>query len=167
MFKRLLTASALLFSLAANTHAVEAGGTPPAFSLPALKNASKPTISLDDYKGKVVYVDFWASWCGPCRQSLPILNDIRAKHHKSGFEVIAINIDENKADALKFLEKYDVSYPIALDPKSTMPPKYKLKGMPTAYVIGKKGKVRHVHEGFKESDASEIDFMIQEYLAEK
>lgn len=167
MFKRLLTTGIFLFSVSLESFAVDVGATPPAFSLPALKNATVDNISLDAYKGKVVYVDFWASWCGPCRQSLPILNDIRAKYHAKGFEVIAINIDENKADAMGFLAKYPVDYPIAADPKSKTPEMYKIKGMPTAYIIDRKGKVRHVHEGFKKSDASEIEFMIQEYLAEK
>lgn len=137
----------------------------PAFTLGGMANV-KPgqKISLNDYKGKVVYLDFWASWCGPCRKSLPALNDIRNKYSSRGFEVIAINVDENPDDGLKFLREYSVSYPIAYDPNGAVPTAYQLKGMPYAFLIDRKGVVRHIHEGYRDGDQNKIETMVKALL---
>lgn len=137
----------------------------PAFMLGGMANVKAgQKISLDDYKGKVVYLDFWASWCGPCRKSLPALNDIRNKYASRGFEVIAINVDENPDDGLKFLREYSVSYPIAYDPKGAVPAAYQLKGMPYAFLIDRKGVVRHIHEGYRDGDQDKIETMVKALL---
>ena len=113
-------------------------------------------MSLKSLRGKVVYLDFWASWCGPCRQSLPLLNDLRKELRRKGFEVLAVNLDEEKSDAKAFLKQFPVSYPVLLDPKGKVPLKYDLPGMPTSYLIDRKGKIRKVHVGFKKQDMSKI-----------
>lgn len=168
MLKRFISTAVIAMSVASSAFAVESGAKAPAFSLPALQNLEAgSTLSLSDYKGKVVYVDFWASWCGPCRQSLPILNDVRAKHASKGFEVIAVNVDENTMDAVDFLVKHPVDYPIVSDPEAKTPEAYNLKGMPTAYLIDKNGVVRHVHEGgVNKKGAQKLEKMIAQYLAE-
>lgn len=156
-----------LIVFAANTQAIEEGYPVPNFDLPALANAgSESSIKLSDYRGKIVYIDFWASWCGPCRKSLPDLNEIRAKYADKDFEVIAINLDKDKADALKFLEKYPVDYPIAADPSSKIAEQYELKGMPNAFLIDKKGTLKHFHAGYKAKDKEKIDAMIAQLLGE-
>lgn len=126
--------------------------------------ASGQSVGIDDYKGSLVYLDFWASWCGPCRQSLPILNEIREKYKDKGFEVVAVNVDENLKDALGFLDRYPVSYPVLLDPKGQMPKAYDVKGMPTAYLLDPSGKILYRHEGFKKKDRIKIEQLIQENL---
>lgn len=137
----------------------------PPFTLGGMANV-KPgqKISLSDYKGKVVYLDFWASWCGPCRKSLPALNDIRNKYASRGFEVIAINVDENPEDGLKFLREFSVSYPVAYDPKGAVPATYQLKGMPYAFLIDRQGTVHHIHEGYREGDQAKIETMVKALL---
>ena len=140
----------------------------PAFSLKAIQNYStaKP-LKLSDFRGKVVYVDFWASWCGPCRQSLPFLNDLRNTHKDKGFEVIAINLDEDTALAKKFLEKYSVDYPIVVDPSGKIAEKYELKGMPNAFLLDRKGNISDIHIGFKKKDKKKIEEKVVALLKAK
>lgn len=167
MLLRFLAAAVLVVCLPSQVFAVDVGKPAPSFSLPLLQNGKPGSkVSIADYKGKVVYLDVWASWCGPCRESLPILNEIRAKYSSKGFEVLAVNIDEDAMDAVDFLVKFPVDYPIIADAAGSVPDKYGLKGMPTAYLIDKKGNVVHVHEGFKKKDAAKIEAMISQYLAE-
>jgi len=127
--------------------------------------ASGQTVGIDDFKGQLVYLDFWASWCGPCRQSLPILNEIREEFKGKGFEVVAVNVDENLKDALGFLDRYPVSYPILLDPKGEMPKAYDVKGMPTAYLLDSTGKIIYKHVGFKKKDRKKIVELIKKNLS--
>lgn len=145
--------------------ALEEGDTAKNIPLSLLEGqAGGQTVGVDDFKGQLVYLDFWASWCGPCRQSLPILNEIRAKYNDKGFEVVAVNVDENLKDALGFLERYPVSYPILLDPKGEMPKAYDVKGMPTAYLLDKNGKIIYKHVGFKKKDRAKIVELIEKNI---
>lgn len=144
----------LILCVSTSAFAVSPGDMAPNFNLKNL--ATGKLDSLKKYRGKVVYLDFWASWCGPCRQSLPLLNELRQELNRKGFEVIAVNLDENLSDATKFLDQYPVQYPVLLNPKGTVPNKYKLPGMPTSYLIDRKGKVKKVHVGFKEADIADI-----------
>ena len=131
---------------------VTAGQPAPALNLPGLDG--KQYISLEQYKGKVVYLDFWASWCGPCRKSFPHFQKMRKELGDYGFEVLAVNVDEDPKAAHKFLEKIPVDFPILLDPQGNSPEVFGLKGMPTSYLIDQQGVVRLVHEGFKEKDVN-------------
>jgi len=149
-----ILALVLVSLLSFNAFAVSAGEKAPNFSLPGIKTGNP--MSLKSLRGKVVYLDFWASWCGPCRQSLPMLNDLRNELRKQGFEVLAVNLDEDKEDAKAFLKQFPVSYPVLLDPKGKTPQKYELPGMPTSYLIDRKGRVKSVHIGFKKQDINKI-----------
>lgn len=166
LLKPLAIAGSLILALnTSSALAVSAGEKAPEFKIPRLE--SKGMISLKQFRGKVVYVDFWASWCGPCRQSLPALNDIRKEFRKKGFEVIAINLDEERDDAMEFLKEFPVAYPTARDTSGKVPEAYGLVGMPTAYLVDKKGNVQLVHEGFKESDIEELKQKITTLLRQK
>lgn len=148
-----------------SVYAARMGSAAPIIQLSILNGSERgKAASLEDYKGKLVYLDFWASWCGPCRQSLPIMNEIRNLYSDLGFEVVAVNVDEKLEDALGFLKKYPVNYPILLDPEGKMPKAYDIKGMPTAYLISKEGKIIHEHVGFKKSDRNKIEALIKENL---
>lgn len=163
--KTFIQASLLSVVLSAPAVAVNVGNDAPNFKIPRLE--AKGDISLKQYRGRVVYVDFWASWCGPCRQSLPALNSIRKEFRKKGFEVIAINLDEEREDAMAFLKEFPVAYPTARDTSGEVPEAYGLVGMPTAYLVDKKGKVQMVHEGFKKSDESVLRKKIKMLLDQK
>ena len=160
-----LFAALFSLSIASTVQAVSTGDQAPNFKVPRLE--VKGELELKKYRGKVVYVDFWASWCGPCRQSLPILNKIRKDYRKKGFEVIAINLDEERSDAMDFLKQFPVSYPTARDTTGKIPESFGLQGMPTAYLIDRKGRISLVHEGFKKSDERELRKKIKNLLAKK
>lgn len=147
-----------------NAMALAVGEAAPQFTAPALQG--EQSISLSDYRGKVVYVDFWASWCPPCRISLPKLEQLRSELGADKFEVIAVNLDESSKDGVNFIKDVSPSYPVAKNPEGNIPEMYGLKGMPTAYLIDQSGKVVHIHEGFNEKDVeflkAEIGKLIQE-----
>jgi peroxiredoxin len=123
-------------------------------------------ININDYKGKVIYLDFWASWCPPCKQSFPALNKLHNEFKKRGFEVVAINLDEEKKDASQFLQANPVDFTIAYDAQRICPKAYEVMAMPSSYIIDKQGVIREVHLGFKENDVTEIQNMILTLLAE-
>ncbi len=123
-------------------------------------------LDINQYKGKVVYVDFWASWCPPCKQSFPSLNLLRNELHAQGFEVLAINLDEEISDALDFLQQNPVNFPIAYDGQGICPEKYAVMAMPSSYIIDKKGIVREVHLGFKNDSIAKIRSTVLALLSE-
>jgi len=110
-------------------------------------------IQLSDYKGKVVLIDIWASWCTPCRKEMPFLIELYSEFDRSNFEIIAINIDDKISNAKSFLSqlKYQPMFPIVMDPKKEIPELYRIKAMPTTILIDKTGKIRYWHNGFKKS----------------
>lgn len=151
----LLLAAGLLLSVSA--HAAPA----PEFSLPS---AAGQTVSLSQQRGKIVYVDFWASWCGPCRQSFPWMNEMLSKYQSQGLEIIAVNLDNSRADADSFLEKNPASFTVVFDPTATMPPLYGVKGMPTSYLIDASGEIILQHAGFNASHRESLEASIQQAL---
>jgi cytochrome c biogenesis protein CcmG, thiol:disulfide interchange protein DsbE len=161
LLKFALAASLILPTLAI---AVDAGKAAPDFQLPSLKQG---TVKLSHYKGKVVYLDFWASWCGPCKKTFPWLNDLQKKYGKDGFEVVGVNVDANKADADTFLAMTPAEFTIVLDPDGKVANSYELQGMPSSYIIDRTGKVHLAHRGFKEGEAAELESKIKQLLQAK
>ena len=137
----------------------------PEFSLPAIANA-EGVISLASYKGAVTYLDFWASWCGPCRLSLPALDEIYQELAPMGLKVTAISVDVVEEDAWDFLARYPVTYPVAIDTEGSVPKAYGVNGMPSGYLIDREGRVRAVHVGFKRGDEDALRAEILQLLEE-
>jgi len=137
------------------------GDSPPQFTLPQLLEETV-SVSLSDYAGKVIYLDFWASWCPPCLVSIPIMNEMRNRLQADGvdFEVIAINVDSDPEDGIEFLLDNPVDFIVLSDPDGNTPAEYSLKGMPTSYLINQQGNIVMVHEGFKRSDRHVIENQI-------
>lgn len=121
-------------------------------------------FDLSQYKNKVVYLDFWASWCGPCRKSFPWLNEIQAKYKKQGLVVIGVNLDTELEQAKKFLKDVPADFRVYSDPDGKLAEKYKLVGMPSSFVIDGKGKMRYRHVGFKKSNIDEYEKSIVSLL---
>lgn len=144
--------------------AISVGDTVPSFKARSIDGAT--SVSVKDYRGKVVLVDFWASWCPPCLKSLPKYDELRRELGTSGFEIVAINVDENTEDAKKFLAKHPVSYPIAKDPKGVLPGVFGVKAMPTSFLIDKNGVVQYVHAAFKEGDIEKLKIQIEKLMAQ-
>lgn len=104
--------------------------------------------ALAEHAGEVIYLDFWASWCGPCRKSFPWLNKIEAKYKQQGFSVISVNLDANKALATKFLSEMPATFTVVYDPKGKIAKHFKIQGMPSSMLIGRDGKIKSRHTGF-------------------
>jgi thiol-disulfide isomerase/thioredoxin len=122
--------------------------------------------SLSELKGQVVYIDFWASWCKPCRKSFPWMNRMQAKYAKQGLQIIAINLDVESDLAQEFLDKIPANIPIIYDPEGEIASDYKLVGMPSSYLIDKKGRIRVAHKGFFENKISQYEQALQALLNE-
>jgi thiol-disulfide isomerase/thioredoxin len=140
------------------------GQMAPPVRLPQLSGTGD--VSLESLRGKVVYLDFWASWCGPCRVSFPQLEQLRNELGPQGFEVLAINVDEKEADARQFLAEVPVSYPVLYDGEGITPQTFGILGMPTGYLIDRQGMVREVHQGFRKNDGDTLRTAIIALLGE-
>ena len=139
-----------------NVFAVDIGTTIP----------SCDALDLAEHKGKVLYVDFWATWCPPCKKSMPFLNALRNELEEKGFEIIAVNVDEDSEVAREFLENYPVDYQVVFDPKGVCPAIFDVKAMPSSFFIDRHGKIRYEHLGFRDDDEVEIKARVLELLKE-
>lgn len=159
---RLVVAALFAVSAAAPLFAAEAGRTAPAFSLPV---AAGDTVALASLRGKVVYVDFWASWCGPCRRSFPWMNEMQQKYGARGLIVVAVNVDKKRADAERFLTHTPGKFLIVYDPAGTTPAAYAVQGMPSSYLIDRSGMIAYVERGFQDEHKAALEARIAALLA--
>lgn len=143
--------------------AVDAGQPAPNLTLPGVKG----DIRLDDYKGKLVYLDFWASWCGPCKQSFPWMNEMQSKYGAKGLVVLAVNLDAKREDADKFLAQTPAGFTVAFDPKGETAKRYAIKGMPSSALIDGEGRLIVMHAGFREDERKALEEGINRALALK
>jgi thiol-disulfide isomerase/thioredoxin len=123
-------------------------------------------LDLSAYRGKVVYVDFWASWCTPCRESFPWLSGLVQQYRSRNFVVIAVNVDHDRKLAERFLGGTPANFPVIYDPDGDIAASYKIVGMPSAVLIDRLGKTRFVHQGFSASKKDEYEKHVQILLAE-
>ncbi len=145
--------------------AADEGELAPVFSAKSLDGES--TISLGAYRGKVVYLDFWASWCAPCRTALPAIEKLRTEFPAQDFQVIAVNVDTDVEKALRLMAEHKIGYPSAADPDGVLPETFGLKTMPTSYLIDRAGVVRLVHPGFRSSDVEKLRAQIKTLVEAK
>lgn len=156
----------LVIKTAGPTYAGMINEKAPDISLADLKGKM---VTLDGFKGKVVFVDFWASWCGPCKQEFPEINRFISKYNDKDVVVLAVNVDKQRSHAEEFLAKIpDLSgkITVVLDPDSKVVSLYNARMMPTSFIIDKAGVVRYIHFGFNESDpaswAAEVDGLLKQ-----
>lgn len=158
---RVLTALASL-AVSSLTSASGTSGAPD-FALPA---RSGETISLDSLKGQVVMINFWASWCGPCRQEMPLLDQMYKRYQPLGFTLLGINVEADTKDAEKWLTNTPVSFPILFDKDNKVSALYKVDSMPSTVFIDRKGNLRYLHRGYKPGDEGEYLNQIRTLLRE-
>jgi len=131
-----------------------------------LKSRAGKNIKLSEYRGDVIMVNFWASWCGPCRQEMPALESLYKKYKDLGFVILGVNLDEDSSKAASLLTKIPVSFPILYDNTNKVAKLYDVKAMPTTFLIDRNGKLRYVHKAYKPGYeikyANEIKILIRE-----
>jgi len=131
-------------------------------------SASTPPLAavpdLAEFRGKLVYLDFWASWCVPCRQSFPWMNSMYHQYGKDGLVVLAVNMDQIRADADSFLKQYPAEFSVRFDAQGQLAQQFKVRGMPTSVLIGRDGKLLWTHEGFRSKDPATLEQAIRAAL---
>ncbi|WP_158971399.1 TlpA disulfide reductase family protein [Paraglaciecola sp. L3A3] len=160
-FLYILTTSLIIFSYTAQADTTEK--LAPDFTLKSNQGAN---MRLSEQRGNVVLINFWASWCGPCREELPKMEKIQQDYQDLGFTILAINVDEdsNKADIL--LDDIKVTYPILFDPSSSVSQLYDVSAMPTTVIIDRNGKQRFLHMGYKSGDEKKYAKMVKALIRE-
>ena len=143
--------------------AVDAGAPAPAIVAAPLRPGAPP-VSLDRLKGRVVYVDFWASWCVPCRNSMPVLDGLARRFGTRGFTVVGVNKDTSPADAERFLRRVPVAFSLVSDADDAIAKAFGVKAMPSGYLIDRGGVVRRVHRGFTAETAAALEGEIEGLL---
>jgi len=164
----LLAAALVAFAAAPSAPVLAAGdaapGPAPDFVLDS--NTGKP-VKLSGYKGQVVMINFWATWCGPCREEMPLLESIYKQYKKQDFTLLSVNVEPDPKGATDWLKKTPVSFPVLYDVKSDVSNLYKVAVMPSSYFVDKKGNLRVVHRGYKAGDENEYMNSIRTLMREK
>jgi peroxiredoxin len=141
-------------------------GTPepaPDFALPAMDGGE---LRLSELRGQVVMINFWATWCGPCRQEMPLLQQLQVKYEPLGFTLVGINVEPESAGARAWLEKVPVTFPILFDRQNEVAGRFGVQGMPSSVFIDRTGKVRYVHRGYQSGDESRYADMVRSLVKE-
>ena len=158
-----IAAIAAALILSAPALAGDPGSPAPQFSLASRAGQS---VSLAQYKGQVVMLNFWASWCGPCRQEMPLLESIYKKYNKLGFTMLGVNVEPDSQAANEWLKATPVSFPILYDTESKVSKLYDVAGMPTSVIIDRAGKVRLIHRSYRPGDENEYLDSIRSLIRE-
>jgi len=149
----------LIFALGAASAAEKA----PDFQLPQMDGNS---LKLSDLRGSVVYVDFWATWCPPCRESFPWMESMHQRYQELGLEVVAISLDQKRDLIENFLKAHKASFTILHDSEGDSAEAFQVKGMPSSYLVDRKGNIRMRHAGFNDGDKADLESQIKQLLAE-
>lgn len=139
------------FAACLPTQQILAGGAPQSFD-------------LADHQGKVVLLDFWASWCAPCRRSFPWMEEMHDKYSKDGLVIVAVNMDAEVNEAAAFLDEFSPPFAIAYDPSGTLARKFDVTAMPSSYLFDRDGKLVERHFGFKVKHQSDYEARLKEIL---
>ena len=139
-------------------------GTAPDFQL---ASAGGKDVSLAQYRGQVVMINFWATWCGPCRSEMPVLEQLNRKYKPLGFTLLGVNVEPDSAGAVDWLKATPVTFPILFDTDSKVSKLYAVAGMPSTVILDRKGTVRYLHRGYKPGDENEYLDQIRALVREQ
>jgi len=159
---RALVTGIVLLAQAGIATAISVGDPAPAFTLPS---GNGDPVVLERLRGQVVYVDFWASWCGPCRRSFPWMNAMQRKYGSRGFTVVAINVDKKRFDAQRFLQQNAAAFALVYDEAGITLAAYGVKGMPSSYLIDARGNIAFIETGFFDERKDVLEEKIKTSLA--
>jgi thiol-disulfide isomerase/thioredoxin len=153
-----------LCALAGRATAAGVGEMAPALTLPTAEGAA---ISLERLRGKVVYVDFWASWCGPCRRSFPWMNDVQQRYGPADVAIVAVNVDAKRDDAARFLRQYPAGFAVVFDATGATPRAWDVRAMPSSYLIDRRGRIARIEHGFLDEHRAALEEAIRALAAER
>lgn len=163
LLSRILPGLVLVCSLAAGGAAAAASDPAPDFTL---KSLGGQNLKLSEMTGNVVLINFWASWCGPCREEMPLLNALHNKYKPLGFTVLGVNVEEQAENARGFLNDFPVDFPVLLDNKNRVSKLYNVIAMPTTVVVDRDGNMRFLHKGYKSGDEEKYRQMVKKLVRE-
>jgi len=145
---RILLAGLAMSVFAASSLATSglAGKPAPDF---ALKSSTGENLRLSEYRGDVVMINFWATWCGPCRQEMPLLDELYSRYQRVGFSLLGVNIDDDSSRAMSMISELGVSFPVLFDARKEVSKLYDVDAMPVTILVDREGKVRYIHQGYK------------------
>ena len=115
----------------------------------ALKSSTGENLRLSEYRGDVVMINFWATWCGPCRQEMPLLDELYTRYQRVGFNLLGVNIDDDSGKAMAMIEELGVNFPVLFDSRKEVSKMYQVGAMPVTVIVDRAGQVRYVHQGYK------------------
>ena len=153
----------LVLGVCATVAAVDEGARAPELGARTLEGQ---TLRMADLRGKVVIVDFWASWCEPCREEMPVLERLYRRYREQGLVVVGVSVDRTERNARGFLRRTRVSFPIIHDANHAIANRYSPPKMPSSYIVDRRGVIRHVHEGFRAGDAERMEREVRALLRE-
>ncbi len=131
-----------------------------------LKSLGGENVRLSELRGQVVMINFWASWCGPCRQEMPLLEALYQRYNPLGFELLGVNVEQDVDDAKRWLADTSVSFPVLLDPTNQLTKMYQVKAMPSTILVDRDGNVRHLHKGYKPGDENTYQDLVRSLIRE-
>jgi len=149
------------FTIAASAKAVQTAA--PDFTL---KSQKGDNLKLSELRGKVILINFWASWCGPCRQEMPVLNELYQHYRPLDFTVLGVNVEQNSNDAKSLLKDVTVSFPVLFDNANKVSKLYDVKGMPSTVLVDRDGNIRYVHMGYQPGTEAEYQAQIRALIRE-
>ena len=146
-FRKLVTGLALMVLAASSLASSGLTGKPaPDF---ALKSSTGENLRLSEYRGDVVMINFWATWCGPCRQEMPLLDQLYSRYERVGFNLLGVNIDDDSNRAMDMIRELGVNFPVLFDARKEVSKLYDVDAMPVTVLVDREGNVRYVHQGYK------------------
>ena len=160
---RFLLILILYLGISGNVLAETAQGAAPDFTLKSQKNGN---LKLSELRGKVVLINFWASWCGPCRQEMPVLDELYRHYRSLDFTILGVNVEQNSDDAKSLLKDVPVTFPILFDTENNISKLYDVKGMPSTVLVDRDGNIRYIHVGYQPGVEAEYQTHIRALIRE-
>ena len=160
---RIIFTGLLTLLVASNSHGVGLKESAPDFTLKSLGGGN---LRLEEYRGQVVLINFWASWCGPCRQEMPLLDRLHHRYEDTGFAVLGVNVEGELEPAQEIVDKINVTFPILIDDGQKVSEMYNLQAMPSTVVVDRDGVVRYIHLGYKPGDEAKYVEVVKQLIRE-
>ncbi len=158
---RVAAISSLL--IAGTAHADTSAGPAPDFTL---KNENGSNMRLSEFRGEVVMINFWASWCAPCRQEMPLLDELYTQYQPMGFTILGVNVEEDSTKAKQLLKNIPVNFPVLFDNASDVSKLYNVVAMPSTVLVDRDGNIRYLHQGYKPGYEESYQQQVRELIRE-